>query len=65
MGLWVKNPTAMARITVEAWVRSPAQPSGLKDLAFPDRIAIEARIQSLAWELPCAMGVAIKKKKSV
>ena len=28
---WVKYPTTAAWVTVEAWVQSPAGPSGLKD----------------------------------
>ena len=32
MALGVKNPTAAAQGTVEAWVQSPAWHSGLKDL---------------------------------
>ena len=28
--LWVKNPTAVAQVDGEAWVRTPAQHSGLK-----------------------------------
>ena len=32
---WVKNPNATAWITEEAWDRSPAQHSGLKDPALP------------------------------
>ena len=31
---WVKNPTAAARVTTEAQVRSPARHSGLKDPAL-------------------------------
>ena len=31
---WVKNPIAEALVTAEVWVRSPTQPSGLKDLAL-------------------------------
>lgn len=49
---WVKNPVAAVIVTVEAWVLSPAQCSGLKD-----------QIQSLAQELSYAAGVAITKKK--
>ena len=30
----VKNPTAGAQFPAEAWVRSPARCSGLKDLAL-------------------------------
>ena len=32
---WVKNLTAAAQVTVEAWVQSPAWSSGLKDPALP------------------------------
>ena len=32
---WVKNPTEEAQIAAEAWVQSPAQLSGLKDLGMP------------------------------
>ena len=31
MAHWVKNPTAVAWVTAEAWVQSPAQGRGLKD----------------------------------
>ena len=34
MAQWVKNPTAAARVAVEAWVQSLAQCIGLKNLAF-------------------------------
>ena len=32
MAQWVKNLTAVARVAVELWVRSPAWCSQLKDL---------------------------------
>ena len=32
---WVKNPTAAVQVAAEARVQSPAQHSGLKDLALP------------------------------
>ena len=51
---WVKNLTAVAWVTAEAWVQSPVLCSGLKDSA------LLAQIQSLAWELPYALGTAIK-----
>ena len=60
---WVKNPTAMTQVTVEAQVQSQAQCSGLKDLALPQlwcRSGVAAQIQSLAWGLPNVTGVAIK-----
>ena len=33
MAQWVKNPTAVAGIVAEVWVKSLARRSGLKDLA--------------------------------
>ena len=35
MAQWVKNPTAVAQVTAEAQVQSPAPHSGLKDPALP------------------------------
>ena len=35
MAQWVKNLTAVAWVTVEVQVQSPAHCSGLKDLALP------------------------------
>ena len=32
---WVKNLTAAAQVTAEAWVQFPAKLSGLKDWALP------------------------------
>ena len=55
MEQWVKNLTAAAQVTAEAQAWSPAWLSGLKD---------PAQIESLAQELPCATGVAIRKKKN-
>ena len=52
MAQWVKNPTAVALVTAEVWVPSPAWCTGLKDLH-----------SILAWKLPYAMGAALKKKK--
>ena len=52
---WIKNLTAVAQVTAEAQVQSPAWHSEFKDPAA-------AWIQSLAWELPYAMGGAEKKK---
>ena len=34
MAQWVKNLTAVGWVTMEAWVQSLAQCSGLKDLAL-------------------------------
>ena len=54
MAQWVQNSTAAAWVAAEVGVRSLAQRSGLKDVAW---------IHSLAWELPYAMGVDIKGKR--
>ena len=32
---WVKNPTAVARVSAAAQVQSPAWPNGLKDSVLP------------------------------
>ena len=48
---WVKTPIAVALVTMEALVPSPAQRSGLKELVM--------QIQSLAEELPNASGTVI------
>ena len=53
---WVKSVTAAAWATAEAWVSSPAQHSGLKGSSV---VAAAAQIQSLAQELPYAVGVTI------
>ena len=50
----------MACVAVEVGVESLVWCSGLKDLALG---TASAWIQSLAWELPYAVDVAIKKKK--
>ena len=62
---WVKNPTAVAWVAVDAQVQSPAQQSGLEDLVLLKPVvyaaaASAAWIQSLARELPYASGTAIK-----
>ena len=61
---YVKNLTEVAWVAVEAWVQSPAQHSGLigSRTAAVQTVTV-ARTQSLAWELPYAVGVAIKKRK--
>ena len=53
----------MAWLTVDVQVRSPAQHSGLKIRHCGSFSEGWLHIQSLAWELPCAMGAAILKKK--
>ena len=62
MAQWIKNPTAVAHIAVEAQVQFPALHSGLKDPVWPEHVAQAAavvQIQSQARELPYARGVAI------
>ena len=54
---WVKNLTAAAWVTVEVWVRFPHPVQWVKGSGTG------AWMQSLAWELPYAEGVAIKKTK--
>ena len=61
----VNNPIAAAQVAAEVWVLSLAQRSGLKDLGLSSYgvgLAV-AWIQSLAQELPYAVGMAIKGKK--
>jgi len=63
---WVKNPSAEAQVTLEAW--SPSRCSGLRDLMLlqlwcRSESIRSGQVQSLAWELPYAVGVATKKKK--
>ena len=51
MAQWVKNPTAVAQVTAEVQVRSPARFNGLKDLAVAAAVAqvtAVAQIGSLA-----------------
>ena len=59
---WVKNPTVVAPVAMAAQVGSPALCSGLKDMVVAQVTAL-AQIQSLACEIPYAVGVAMKKKK--
>ena len=66
---WVKNLTAAVQVTVDVRVQSLILHSGLKDPMSPQlwfRLQLWL-IQSLAWELPYAVGVAkkiLKRKKS-
>ena len=64
MAQWVKNPTSVAQVTVEAQVQSLAQCSGLNDLVAAARAQAVAQIHFLAWELLYAMGSAIKNKQT-
>ena len=52
---WVKNPIAVAQVSMKAWVQSSTWCCVLK--------AAAAQIQSLAQELPYAMSATIKKEK--
>ena len=58
---WVKNLTATAQVVAEAWLPSP---SHLGFDPWPSKwvkgsSVAAAQIQSLAWELPYSLGVAI------
>ena len=64
---WVKNITAVTQVAVKAWIQSLVQCSGLKDWMSPQlqhRSQLLPGIQSLAQELPCVAGAAIKRKSS-
>ena len=64
MAQWIKNPTAVAQVTAEVQVQSPAQRvKGSSIATAMMQVTAMAQIQSLAWKLPYATGVAIKKKK--
>ena len=52
---WVKNPTAVAWVAEEVWVRSPAPVQWVKGSSIAACVApvvAAALIQPLAWELP-------------
>ena len=62
----VKNLTAVAWVAAEVWVQLQTWHNGLKDpalLQLQHSSAAVAHVQSLARDLPCAMGVGIKFKK--
>ena len=65
MAQWVKDPTAAAWVAAEAWVQSPTGCSELRT-RYCHCCGIgqaAALIQSLAWELAYAAGVAIILQK--
>ena len=55
MAQWVKNSTRVAWVTAEVWISS-----WLGAVVKSSSIAV-AQMQSLAWELPYATDVAIRK----
>ena len=59
----VKNLIAAAWVSQEAWVLSPAAPWVKRShiATAMAQVTAVAWIQSLAWELPYAMGMTIKK----
>ena len=57
MAQWVKNPTAVTQVAAEVQVGFLVQRSGVKGSSV---VGAAAWIQSLAQELPYALGVAIK-----
>ena len=59
---WVKNPTAVAQVAVEAQVQYLAQHSGLKDLVCHSR-GLDTILQTLIWELQRARNLEIKKRR--
>ena len=54
-------------ISVVVWVQSPAWHNGFRSsiAAAVAKVSVMAQIQSLAWELPYAVGVAEKEKKKM
>ena len=57
----VKNPAAVARVSPQAQVWTPAQSRGLKDL---DTGHSRVSDSIPGRETSCAMGMAIKKKET-
>ena len=64
MAQWVKNLIAMASLDAEARILIPGPTQWVKGFgtaAAAVQVAAVAQIQSLAWELPQTLGVAINK----
>jgi len=57
---WFKYLTAVAQVSVEAWVPSPAQHSGLKGLAL---LQLQLGFNLCSPEFLYALSAAIQKKK--
>ena len=66
MTQWVKNPTAVVRVTTEPRVHSLTCQcvKGSDVAAAVAQITAMAQVQSLALEIPYAVGAAIKKKST-
>ena len=60
MAQWVKNTAVVAWVAAEVGVRSLSRGSVVATDAA--QVAAVTQIQSLAWELPYVVGVAIKKE---
>ena len=64
MAQWVKNLTAVDRVTVEVWVQPLSLAQWASIATARAQVTATAQIHSLAWELPYATVVAIKNKKN-
>lgn len=61
---WVKNPTSVALVAMEAQVQFPSLVQWVKGSSAATavtQVTAAAQIESLAWELQYAVGTAIKK----
>ena len=68
MAQWVKNLTAATSVTARGVGSAPGlaqQVKGSGVATAASWVTAVARIQFLAWELPYAVGAAIKKKKKL
>ena len=67
MAQWVK-PTSVAQVATEAQDQSPAQRSGLKDLALPQlwcRSQLQLRFNPWPWNFHMLQVRPLKKKKKL